>query len=248
MSLQLAPYHKKKKYASRRRGSTRSSMVIPGYTRQSGYYGRYNGINRQSGFRELKFFDHPDSRSMPDSWSQTNLNKIPQGVGQSERIGRKVTIKSLYVHWLCTKPSTTDPGLTDDAFALVIVLDKQCNGSVPSASSVFSALPGTPGVNQFMNLENSNRFRILHRVNMNLTSMAGANAFAASGTGNHTYGSVSKIGHISLKNLTIPILFDADESTGEISTIRSNNIIFFYTSESGLVDIEFTSRLRYTDM
>jgi len=89
---------------SSRRAYARSSykrikptrVPFKGYMRTAGFYGRYSGSSP-----ELKFFDTALSFAIDTTVevpATGQLSLIPQGVTQSTRVGRKATIKSIYLH------------------------------------------------------------------------------------------------------------------------------------------------------
>jgi len=206
--------------------------VVKGYQRVGGYYGRFAGRNA-----EKKFFDTSLAFSM-DATGEVpatgQLNLIPQGVGESARIGRKALVKSIQIRGEAIYlPGADTVGCVTGY--IYVVVDTQCNGA---AASVTNVLTSTNLKVALSNVENSQRFKILKRIQFTLHSQAGVSgAYSRAAQPIEFY-----------KKCNIPINFDAD--TGVISEIRSNNI-FLIAGTDGQVDdtVDFagTCRLRYTD-
>lgn len=79
------------------------------------------------------------------------LNVIAQGPGQNERIGRRVTMKSLWVRWQITMGSAS---VGASPFRLLIVYDKQSNAGLTAITSVLTSNT----ITAFKDLSNERRF------------------------------------------------------------------------------------------
>lgn len=110
------------------------------------------------------------SYSLSDGGSITLLNEVPQGAGVSERVGKKITLKSLQFRGRALNNS--DAVIND--VAVVIVYDKRPTGSLPSLTDIFNQA-NTYSLNKD---DNSGRFRILKRWD---ASLAGNTSPDASG-------------------------------------------------------------------
>ncbi len=210
---------------------------IPGMSRTGGFYGRYRR------FGEMKFFDTNVAVS-PVTTAGTvedSLNHIPQGTTESERLGRKCTIKHIGVRFQLTLAETdavTTPPPAD-LVRCILFWDKQANG----ATAIVADLLENAGVDSFRNLANSQRFIFLydkvHEMNYkNLTSDA-ANA----------YGTTQLKKYLTIyKRCNIPIEFDNSATTGAMGTIRSNNLGWLIMSETAsATSMDGTFRIRFTD-
>lgn len=78
----------------------------------------------------------------------TLINGIAQGVGNSERVGRKTVMKSVMMRSVSS---------TDGPFRIMIVYDKQANGATPAVTDIVD----NDSFNAFQNLQNSDRFVIV---------------------------------------------------------------------------------------
>lgn len=219
------------KFISTRRVSSRN-YVRPGYTRRSGYYGRYN--TRTSS--ELKFFDTSVNTTFDltgEVLSGGQLCLVPQGTTESTRIGRKIVIKAIDMKAVIYVATPTT--LPNDFIQLALVLDKQCNGAAAAYTDIYT----TNAINSFRNMANSDRFTIIKtwRMPMNPISVDSA------GT-NYVYSWRNIVYH---KTCNIPIEYSS--TTGAITEIRSNNIFLvgIAANQDDKSTIIATVRIKYSD-
>lgn len=203
----------------------------PGKNRTEGFYGRFN---KPGG--ELKFLDTAISVAPIDSTYeviQNCLNVIPQGATESQRIGRKVVVKSIQMRHICTYvPAADTQGST--GIVVCLVLDKQANGAAPGITDIFTT---NSAVTAMINLANSERFVVLKRFAFTMAAQAGVQgAFARADYLIDYY-----------KKLDIPLEFD--QTSGALTTVKSNNLLLVAGS-TGLDDVVLlsgTTRIRYAD-
>jgi len=205
-----------------------------GYTRKVGFYGRFSGPGH-----ELKFFDTAHSFNIDNTGevpATGQLNIIPQGISQSERLGRKATIKSIQTQLQLTYvPGAATTGV--DCCYIWLILDSQCNGQAAALSDVFSGTATTPSELR-INMANSDRFRILKKWVIPMVSQAGVSA---------AYGRVIKRVQF-YKKCSIDIDWDATAATGAVATTRSNNLFLIAAAnEDDATSVSGFTRLRYTD-
>ncbi len=205
---------------------------IRGRSRTSGYYDRFRGGG------ELKFHDVDlDDGSISQTGTITaSINLIAQGTTESERIGRRCTVRSVNWRFDIVKTPATASADTSETVRVIMYLDKQCNGTAATALAILES----NDFQSFNNLANKSRFRTL----MDRTYDLNANAGGGDGT-TEDYGET--ILHDSFyKNCNIPIEFDS--TTGAITEIRSNNIGVLILSKIGALSV-FSSkiRLRFSD-
>lgn len=242
-----------------------------GRTRQSGYYGRgFTGKKRKLSAlnqnTELNFcFDRPKQEHkffdtnigsaafvVAGFVSLTELVKIPviNSNAESERTGRKVTIRAINVNGhiqpLQSSSVTTATFLTSGVIRSVLcrvmlILDTQCNGALPSVANVLQ----TTDVLGFLNLENSGRFVIL----WNKVITVGHTAAAAGWDGSVLKKVVGGDGMgISYnKKCCIPIEYDNTASTGAVGTIKSNNLFWLFIANGIEATYSLKTRIRFTD-
>ncbi len=189
---------------------------------------------------ELKFLDldvNDGAVAAQGTIVSGSLPTIAQGVTESTRVGRKCTITSINCRYLFNL-GLSSVLLSAETVRMILVLDKQCNGAAPAILDVLES----DNFQSFNNLANKGRFRTL----LDRTVDINPSAAAGDGTTNDTAGNhVSGDFFIKCK---IPIEYDTTASTGVVSTIRSNNLVFILLGENGgVVSFDSKWRLRYTD-
>lgn len=215
----------------------RTRMSIPrsrrGYARTSGFYGRFGGAGA-----ERKFFDRDLEDPVVDSDGTVSgtLIAIPQGTGESERIGRKITIRHLYWYVSLVKLAASSSTNSSDTVRIMLIQDRQCNGATPGTLDILV----DTDYRAFYNLTNRSRFRFLVDKTYAMT--------CPSGTGTDTtgllWGEAAK--HLVF-NIPLAIPIEYDGVTGGITEIRSNNIIALFISRKGTINLHSKLRFRYTD-
>lgn len=212
----------------------RIASAQKGYVRTTGYYGRFSG---KPG--EMKFFD-TDKTGTTVAAAGTVLNSslllIPDGTTQSTRIGRKITVKHIFVHGHLILPATTTPGDTSDRVRIIMYLDKQCNGAAAAVSDILTATD----VNSFRNLSETGRFHILYDKVHSMNASSGTTA----GAGGDQFGEYMR-GFSIKKACNYPIEYN--NTTGAIGEIRSNNVGIIAISASGHCTATYKARVRYLD-
>ncbi len=166
------------------------------------------------------------------------VNIIPQGVTESERVGRKCMIKSF--HWryqvsLAERDAVANP-FPGDTLRIVLYVDKQCNGAGIATGDLLE----NAAFHSFRNLSNSGRFTVLmdklHTLNYGgMASDTGSVVSQSEVVENYTFN----------KSLNLPIEFSS--TTGAIGEIRSNNIGVFLISSTGTCRFDSTIRIRFSD-
>jgi len=208
-----------------------------GIMRTSGYYGRYNySMGPQS--IEKKWVDLtvastvvPTGGSIALFTTAGSLNVIAQGTGESQRVGRKVNIKNLYLHGTLLLPSSNLITSSCDTFRLIVFIDKQCNGLIAQVTDILT----TAEVNSFRNLANQERFIILKDKMYDINATTVVNATTT--TGDQQY-------HIKMyKKLDLPIEYSG--VNGTIGETKSNCLVMLCISEGGVVGFKYTMRLNH---
>ncbi len=220
---------------TRARTPTPGRKFIAGRDRVGGYYGRYAGPKG-----ELKFHDvNLDDAVVATAGTVTpTINIIAQGVTESQRIGRKCTIKQINWRYDVILPEIDAAGTpgSGDSLRIIIFIDKQANGATAAVTDLLE----TANFLSFRNLANSGRFTFLmdKMHNINYAGLASDGA-----------GVVSQANRIFAyswyKRCNLPIEYSS--TTGAIGEIRSNNIGVCLLSRSGVVQLDSHFRLRFSD-
>lgn len=205
--------------------------ILVGVTRR----GRFAGQPIELKFHDLNFDDAVVAAAGAIS---TSLNIIAQGTTESERIGRKCTLRKIGFRFEMQLGAQTAASACNDVVRVMLVQDKQANGAVPTISGVNGIL-ASADYQSFNNLNNKNRFRTLMDRTYDINQKAGG----GDGT-TEDYGAVIK-SDAFYKDLNVPIEFSG--ATGAITEIRSNNLILLVISKSGLATFNSKFRLRFSD-
>lgn len=166
---------------------------------------------------------------------------IAEGNGESERVGRKVTVRNIvwrYELGLNTQANSASPA-GNEVIRVVLYLDKQTNGATATVAGVFES----DDYQSFRNLANSGRFDILMDKTYSFTFGAGAGDGSAANDwlGKNVSGMYSK-------KCSIPIEYDNSATTGVITSMRSNNIGVLLFSKTGTTGFFVSKmRIRYSD-
>jgi len=207
--------------------------VAKGSYRTTGYYGRYSPLGS-----ELKFLDTTDTKSSVNASGtikESSLVNVVAGTGESQRVGRKITIKSIHMRYIAQLSNTSNPSGTDDGLRVIVYWDKQCNGATAAVTDILE----TAEYLSFNNLSNKNRFSILMDKTVDISATAGA----YDGT-NDQFGqkAVTRSFH---KKVNIPVEYSS--TTGGLTEIRSNNIGLLAISDAGAINMGYTCRVRFSD-
>ncbi len=206
--------------------------VMPGFTRQGGYYGRYPG--------ELKFFDVDldDAVVATGGTITDSINKIAQGVTEVQRVGRKCTLTHFNwrVNYTLPVSDAVATAAAGDVLRMMVFIDKQANGATATVTNILESAD----YQSFLNLANIGRFQILCDKTVSLSYQG----LASDGAG--VVSSSPVIRHwAAYKKIKVPVEFDG--ATGAITEIRSNNLGVLLISKNGLCGFVSKIRLRYSD-
>lgn len=210
-----------------RRGLRRAQR---GFVRTTGFFGQV---------LELKFHDLDiDDGVIAAAGSITDsVNKIAQGTTESERIGRKCTIKSINWRFNVELPevdASAQP-VNPDVCRVILYLDKQCNGAAATVTGILESA----NFQSFNNLANKSRFRTLMDRTYTLNVLAG-------GSNGTTSDWCETVQHDTFfKKVNIPVEFDS--TAGAITEIRSNNIGLLLISKQGRMSFNSKMRIRFVD-
>lgn len=186
---------------------------------------------KEPGYVDLANADY----KLDTTGSITLLNTVPQGAGTSERIGKKILLKSLQMRGKAFAGTTC---LTADG-AYIIVYDKRPTGVLPAITDVLVAVNS----NAMNNDVNSGRFRILKRIDFIFIGNSGTAGQSTSETA-HTADFF-----LSLKGL--PQVFKA-AGTGAIGDIEEGALYLISVGDTAAGNAAATLssrfRLRYMDV
>jgi len=199
---------------------------------------------------ELKFFEVAVAGTVIAAGAaiySPSLNLVDQGNGESQMIGRKITIKKIGMHFVLQLPSSSSGTLgsvnNDDTVRVYLCLDKQANGAAPIANGL-GGLWETSSILSWRELENSKRYKVLKSWKRTLTQVVGHNA-----TGNvYMSGPVGTV--IEWEGQYpkgIEILMAPNAGTRVIADVRCNNVFLAVLGLRGSMTMQIRSRIRYSD-
>lgn len=184
---------------------------------------------------ELKFLDTAlsflfDSTTEVPATGQLNL--IPQGAGESTRVGRKCVLKSVQLRGTMAFSPAAAASAAVAAY-MWLVWDKQANSAAAAVTDVFTSNVAN---SLLRNMSNSERFVILKKWCWNFNSTAGVTT---------AYNAVRQDMEYYTK-CNIPLEFSGTD--GSIGTIKSNNV-FLVAGGVGddLVSFDGVCRVRFSD-
>lgn len=190
---------------------------------------------------ELKYHDVDVDDATVDAGMnvQNALLTIPEGLGEEQRVGRRITLRKIAMRWDCLLPTTVTAANTADILRLMIVHDKQCNGALPANTDVLE----TNDYQSFNNLSNSMRFRTLYDETFEINCGAGSGQGTTAAL---SYADATIQGTV-FRDVNIPIEYDNSAADGSIGTVRSNNIVVLVGCKTGALTFNSKMRFRYTD-
>lgn len=200
-------------------------------SRQSMSVGGWAG---RGGSGELKYVD-VNSTALSTSfnvitWSTPLLlNGLSTGTTATTRVGRKITLKSVYLRWTAALGAFT--ANSTGIFRIVILYDKQANAAAPAATDIFE-------VNEMRSPNNlSNRDRFVVVADMMSEDLSVGNTLQLSGQ--------------CYKKLNLETLYNsgnagtiADIASGSLYAVAAHTGTFLTSSPT----LSTYFRVRYTDV
>lgn len=195
---------------------------------------RYNPLLRYAPTTEVKFKDTSFNHVLSDDKKLdgvVSFLNIPVGNGESERNGRKITLRHIDVRGAFIESAMMTA-------RLIIYLDKQNNGESTLIQTSYRVLQGITDTAQFNafahpELTEQSRFKILYDKSFNTDVNVPSQSFRL------------------IKPLNIPVEYEG--ALGTPASIRSNNIgmlmMFTVPTDNSFDNPRFygVTRIRYTD-
>lgn len=178
------------------------------------------------------------------------LCEIPQGTSANQREGRQVIVTGIVVraNIRATNQMSNTLQETDLVVRLMLLLDRQCNGSAPSMDELLQ--DKNDNVNAFINLNNAQRFVILQDKYITFNATGNNRLSNGSSLASEPYLPHKQISMVHKCN--IPIQYAS--VNGTVNEIRANNILLVAwassdatsaSSGNGIVQIQSSSRVLY---
>ncbi len=236
----------------RARAARRFPMpVFPVMRARSGFTARgFTGI-------EVKFYDQKLLNAVittsstaaggeHDPSATVLMNTVTQGDGESQRDGRRITMKSIYVVGNVRSDIQASQSAADNPCLIFValVMDLQTNGATIESENVFIN-PGGSGVtaaDPFRNLQFTRRFKILatRKLQLHNTSMTNNTGSA---------GGIVQAGVIKRFKMFVNLntVVNYTGTTETVANIADNSLhLIAWATETSLVPLlSYHSRLRY---
>lgn len=201
-------------------GSYSAPLATRGFAFNTGRFG---------GIKEKKFFDIAATIYSFDTTGTVTLLSAPiQGTDYTNRIGRKIMLKSVYVRGFCgteTSATVTAPVVAPAQIGrLILLIDMQPNGTLPAMTDILMA--ATPI--SHLNPNNRDRFKIL----FDKQYVFGRTAIDTTATQTYAFQSDKQaIGIKKYKKINVEQIFNsgnagtiADTTSGALLMITIGNI------------------------
>lgn len=226
--------------AKQRRLATMSRNRLSGITAQTI---RVGGWANPAKTGELKFKDRGFSNNVPsavDGFDVIGDDNLMNGIGggskATQRVGRKVTMKSLLLRYsFYLNPAATTPATGGSPLRIIVFYDKQANASHPTITDlVVSNL-----FNANNNLDNRDRFVVLADIYTDPISSVGSTSVAGKR-------------YIRLNN---EVVFNDGDTENSIGTITTGSVYIVWAQTGGIksdvadgIKFKWNARIRYEDL
>lgn len=226
----------------RKRNGYKAAMVKAPYKRRKSKPAFYALPSAELKFKDVDFGQTSLGNNEAGTILVDSLLKgITQGNDESDRVGRKITVKKVLMRGSFVAAPTTDATLGVRRARVIVYWDKQCNKATAAVGDLVEV--STQGIDAFRNLGNKDRFVFLydeiHDLNFQTTGQDAAG----------TFDTIEFTKTISCyKEVNIPIEYVAN--AGAVADLSSNNIGVYGCLDGGNDTVSFgaTFRIRYTDM
>ncbi len=212
--------------------------------RQPEAYGGYGNI-------EIKFADIETSNdAFATTWTtmedatNDSVSGVAQGIGESQRIGRKYTINSIHIRAIAHVAATESVVNPQSAFRgrICLVWDTQSNGTQLTATDVMDG-GLTNDFLAFRNLQFTKRFRVLWDRSFVITPTGQTNEGAINLFANGSY-TTNTMNFNKRFPKGVPVLTDA--ITAVMASITDNSFHVIGVANSTAVLLDYQVRIRYT--
>lgn len=158
------------------------------------------------------------------------LNGLSLGTAAQTRVGRKINMRSIMMRAYFNAAATTTSGFV----RVMLVYDRQANGTAPTAADIL-AQGGTPFITSINNLDNRERFLVIHDKTRYLS--AGS---AVSDT--------NAIYYKKYKRLALETTYNSG-SSGTVGDINTGAMYLVVFTSCGIANVNarITTRIRFSD-
>lgn len=223
----------------------RKSYKGLGMRRRRGGGGRgYGGGRRSGGYRGRSGTKGPERKFVDTNYSQTQttdstlilLSTIPQGITESQRLGREAAITTIqFTNRAVATTLATDVDQMWVRRKLWVVQDMQPNGAAMATTDFLS----TDHIDSYRNLDNLARFKVLFHRSDNFVPLA-------AGNGTNTDSAQVAIFFKANIKCCIKMEFGDANANGAIDTMERNSVYLLTMIDEGASarNLFFQGRLR----
>lgn len=202
---------------------------------------------------ENKFVDYRvDDDAFTNVWAggemedgtALSVSAVAQGVGESQRDGRKYSINSVFIRGTLEIPSSESEMTPRPDFVarVALVLDKQTNGAQLNAEDVFKTIGAAHDIDSFRNLQFVDRFQILAEKKIRIPQWGQTNEGAI-----NLFSSPNSIVPFKMSFVfKKPLKVTTKATAAAIASIIDNSIHVIGTATSPTLTLSYTSRCRFT--
>lgn len=196
--------------------------------------GSVRGRYRSRGPSELKTIDTTATNASPvATGSVVLLNGVATGDDYNTRDGRKIQMKSILLRILLS-PDTTQSAPQGDIMRVMIVYDKQTNGTALTAANVLQ----TGVIQSPNNLNNRDRFVVLSDKFLTLPSWVFAAGALTQGGPTPKYLKI-------YKPLNLDTIYNS--ASGAIADISTGSLYLIMLTAREVSSVNYHSRIRFTE-
>ncbi len=166
---------------------------------------------------------------------------IPVGADEDERLGRAIIMRKMFSRFIIKRTDENDASLASDIVRIMVVMDKQSNGTLASGLNPTKIL-STSDLTSFNNLGNRYRFRTMYDKVFTMN----AQCAYGDGTTNET-GLLYKYGKISLPYLNCPIEYNSVGAGIEAEVNSCTFWLLVFSEVAQGTTVTLNTRWRWSD-
>lgn len=204
---------------------------------------------RVLGTQEDKFIDFGLNYAAVQNFSvRQSLFTVAQGAGESQRIGRRITVTKISFRWHVSQDNILSQSiglleLEPQTCIIALVLDTQANGANALASDIYQ---NPARDTTFNDLPNSKRFRTLFRRELAIPSGSiSAEWRPATAKTHYTLKGGRTPVYTWSTSCKLPVLYSGNTAT--VADIVTNNLLFVTSFSSDIGGMAGNVRIRYVD-
>lgn len=175
------------------------------------------------------------------------LSATDQGNGMKQRVGSYMRISSIYLKLSVTaapSESSAAPVAATQEYRLILLVDHQTNAAQLNAEDVMEIADVADQIQNFRNLENTNRFEILYDRRRVLRLMpqneGSVNLFARS-------AGVDRFNIYKRFRVPLMVNYTIGTTTGVIGAVRDHSIHLIGIGQNTTILLQYEARIRFVD-